>query len=605
MAAALAFGARPSRAPGFGGHGYPDAVDDEALELRVASRWRRMIMRVQVCWAWAKEGLHLALVKRPDLRYLPFPWPSVSSVAMWKSQAETLCQHGAYPRRWLGRGLWTASTLASMTWFCGRFGLPFAFLEDPLLQGMLAVTSTRGRAARVRAAMVKEAAEEASKEADRLKVARTLIGPRGGLPTLKADLLRLASLLNVTVSEKDKVDDLKAKIRPMIGLLKVDEKTASKPAALRFYELLLAPFVETHAAYLDKLAFAIGGPGFLADFGAHARGGPWREHECFHVVEGGHGPPIPGDAGRRQRSAADHAQPGAPARDADAERPADRRHRDGGRPGLGQRAPAGARGEREHQPDDGPPSGAAGLPTGAVVNKLKPGQRQLITQAWARHRREQLLISCTPGQVRHALTAEYFAGCRRALNEAFVFEVPLLAAEAVAPLDVVSRQALVRGHTIAGPWLHGSEFDLTLRQDGRRVLPYFVVLTVPDRSWLPRARLRQRPDDIRQQRAEALLLLLNFAARLAREQVRGGRHFVFRLPLASAAWRALAMRRLRHGLGLHFVTVMPTGSLLRARLLSAICFGKTWPRLVWRPVLGLAVPWWSALRWSLTMRRNV
>ena len=333
-----------------------------------------------------------------------------------------------------------------------------------------------------------------------------------------------------------------------------------------FYELLLAPFVETHAAYLDQLAFAIGGPGFLADFGTHARGRPRREHECFHVVHGGNGPPISGDAGRGQRPAANHAQPGAPARDADAERPAGDRHRDGGRHGLVQRAPAGARGERERQPPDGPSSGTAGLPTGAVVSKLKPGQRQLITQAWARHRREQLLISCTQGQVRHALTAEYFADCRRALNETFVFEVPLLAAEAVAPLDVVSRQALVRGHTIAGPWLHGSEFDLTLRQDRRRVLdnmllerPYFVVLTVPDRSWLPPARLRQHPDDLRQQRAEALLLL-NFAARLAREQVRGGRHFVlrhfvFRLPLASAAWRAPAMRRLKHGLGLHFVTV--------------------------------------------------
>lgn len=28
---------------------------------------------MQARWAWAKQGLLLALVKRPDLRYLPFP----------------------------------------------------------------------------------------------------------------------------------------------------------------------------------------------------------------------------------------------------------------------------------------------------------------------------------------------------------------------------------------------------------------------------------------------------------------------------------------------------------------------------------------------------
>ncbi|CAE7358421.1 agaA [Symbiodinium sp. CCMP2456] len=128
-------------------------------------------------------------------------------------------------------GVWTASALSSMTWFRNRFGLRFSFLEDPFLQGMLAVTSTKGHSARVRAAMVKEAQQEAAKEADRMQVARSLIGPRGGLPTLKADLLRLAALLEVKVSERDKVDDLKAKLRPMVALLK-NETSSSKPAPL-------------------------------------------------------------------------------------------------------------------------------------------------------------------------------------------------------------------------------------------------------------------------------------------------------------------------------------------------------------------------------------
>jgi len=43
---------------------------------------------------------------------------------------------------------------------------------------------------------------------------------------LKADLLRLAALLHVEVLEKDKVEDLKAKIRPVMAVLK-DVKPAA------------------------------------------------------------------------------------------------------------------------------------------------------------------------------------------------------------------------------------------------------------------------------------------------------------------------------------------------------------------------------------------
>ena len=63
-------------------------------------------------------------------------------------------------------------------------------MEDPILLGMLAVRRGPSTTARIRS-QVAEAQAQAALEEDRLN-ARTLLGPRGGLPTLRADLLRLA-----------------------------------------------------------------------------------------------------------------------------------------------------------------------------------------------------------------------------------------------------------------------------------------------------------------------------------------------------------------------------------------------------------------------------
>ena len=40
--------------------------------------------------------------------------------------------------------------------------------------------------------------------------------------------------------------------------------------------------------------------------------------------------------------------------------------------------------------------------------KLKPGQKQLVTQAWDRRRREQLLLSCSRRRVHDAMLADHF-----------------------------------------------------------------------------------------------------------------------------------------------------------------------------------------------------
>ena len=69
------------------------------------------------------------------------------------------------------------------------------------------------------------------KEAKRLKeegkptaAARELIGPRGGLPVLRQDLLRLATLLHVEIVEGDTIAKLKEKCRPGVVLLMTKTK---------------------------------------------------------------------------------------------------------------------------------------------------------------------------------------------------------------------------------------------------------------------------------------------------------------------------------------------------------------------------------------------
>ena len=104
-----------------------------------------------------------------------------------------------------------------------RLGIKLAFLEDPMLEGMLAARYTKGVRAAINGQLVDKLKAEAAERKDkseRLQAARSLLGPKGGLPTLKQDLLRLATLLHVEVQASDSIDKLKAKIRPTLDALR-------------------------------------------------------------------------------------------------------------------------------------------------------------------------------------------------------------------------------------------------------------------------------------------------------------------------------------------------------------------------------------------------
>ena len=71
----------------------------------------------------------------------------------------------------------------------------------------------------------KEEAALAAKESDRLKVARSLLGPRG---RLQSDLIKLAALPHLNVDEKNTVKTLRERMKPTIADLRA--KVPAEPA---------------------------------------------------------------------------------------------------------------------------------------------------------------------------------------------------------------------------------------------------------------------------------------------------------------------------------------------------------------------------------------
>ena len=95
-------------------------VADEFTEIFMA-RWRRMVVRLWHRARWSYKGVLLWFVRQPGLRFLPWPYPSVSSVAQWRTQAEAMIESRCYPRKWLVRASFTASNLSLLAWSCGTF----------------------------------------------------------------------------------------------------------------------------------------------------------------------------------------------------------------------------------------------------------------------------------------------------------------------------------------------------------------------------------------------------------------------------------------------------------------------------------------------------
>ena len=211
-----------------------------------------MVQRLFVRLAWHAHGLLLWLLPRPYLRYLPIPYQSVENLVQWQSQCQTMATAGCFPKRHLTRAkqlnAFTMSNLAELKAFGNRMGLRFAFLEDPLLQGMMAAKSSKGMASRLKREAALEAqqlAQKAEQENKTQDAIRSLVGPRGGLPTLRGDLIKLAALLHVEITDKMTVEDIKTLCRPVIKDLKMETKPKVDPGSGSSHQPPAAPKAAT------------------------------------------------------------------------------------------------------------------------------------------------------------------------------------------------------------------------------------------------------------------------------------------------------------------------------------------------------------------------
>eukprot|EP00913_Durusdinium_trenchii_P033105 g30995.t1 len=143
-----------------------------------------------------------------------------------------------------------------------RIGLDASFCEDPVLQGFKLAKAAKGLSQKVKSAALAEAqtkAQEAAAAGELEQQARELIGPRGGLPTLRKDLVKLAALLNVPIQASDTVEQIKEKVKPTVALLKEGSKPSAKAKAKGDAKKpTLAPFIVESTLYKNLKSEASG-----------------------------------------------------------------------------------------------------------------------------------------------------------------------------------------------------------------------------------------------------------------------------------------------------------------------------------------------------------
>ena len=186
------------------------------------------MLRSQERSVWAAKGLLLwLLLRKPWLRFLPLPYPSTTTLQQWKEQALRQAMDGVIPKQHLKKAelaqTFNMQSLGDCSHLRDRLGLAVSFMEDPKVEGMLCGRAVKGLGAKLKKqaqAEALEAAKAAEEAGSREQEARSMIGPKGGLPTLRGDLLRLAALLHVKLEDGDTVTQLKEKIKPTVALLK-------------------------------------------------------------------------------------------------------------------------------------------------------------------------------------------------------------------------------------------------------------------------------------------------------------------------------------------------------------------------------------------------
>lgn len=207
----------------------------------------------------------------------------------------------------------------------------------------------------------------------------------------------------------------------------------------------------------------------------------------------------------------------------------------------------------EHSPSIGGADIRGGSPSDwKVAQRLKPGQQQLISQAWEKHVADRKAISTTAEQVRTAFEVEWKQDMNRYMNEVFAVNVALpgespFVSEIYTDAQRILQVAQKRGHRVGPAMSLSTGWDFQLAEHRERALkwirkhkPYVVVLAFPCSFWSPLQALNGPKDyDAAFERA---FTLLQFALDVAEEQVKAGRRYILENPAGSRAWKLDAVR---------------------------------------------------------------
>lgn len=202
-------------------------------------------------------------------------------------------------------------------------------------------------------------------------------------------------------------------------------------------------------------------------------------------------------------------------------------------------------------------------PGGAVIGKnfeykiyqeLKPGQNQMIAQAWQKHEKDRQLISLGKKDVAEILQADWDEMMNQCMSETFISTIdlttstaksesqPTMMQEIFTASQRVTKEAERRGHRVAPPLSLETGWDFRKALDRRAALkmvreqePYFLIIAYPCGPWSPLMRLN--PAGNLEEKQEEARQLIRFALQLARLQLRNGRHFALENPIGSSSWQ--------------------------------------------------------------------
>ena len=189
-----------------------------------------------------------------------------------------------------------------------------------------------------------------------------------------------------------------------------------------------------------------------------------------------------------------------------------------------------------------------------IYQELKPGQNQMIAQAWQKHEKDRQLISLGKKDVAEILQADWDKMMSQCMSETFISTIdlttstaksesqPTMMQEIFTASQRVTKEAERRGHRVAPPLSLETGWDFRKALDRRAALkmvreqePYFLIIAYPCGPWSPLMRLN--PAGNLEEKQEEARQLIRFALQLARLQLRNGRHFALENPIGSSSWQ--------------------------------------------------------------------